>query len=41
MRDCYWFAVLQEVAEPGEAKRDKVVLFQNFFDDLRRLAPTR
>lgn len=34
------FAVLQDVAEAGE-KRDKVVLFQNFFDELRRLAPTK
>ena len=35
------FAVLQDVAEPGETKRDKVVLFLNFFDELRRLAPTK
>jgi dipeptidyl aminopeptidase/acylaminoacyl peptidase len=35
------FAVLQQVAEPGEAKRDHVVLFLNFFDELRRLAPTK
>jgi hypothetical protein len=32
-------AVLQPVAEPGDAKRDAVVLFLNFFDELRRLAP--
>jgi len=32
-------AVLQPVAEPGDAKRDTVVLFLNFFDELRRLAP--
>ena len=25
----------------GEAKGDKVVLFVNFFDELRRLAPTK
>ena len=35
------FAVLQDVPEPGEAKRDSVVLFENFFDELRRVAPTK
>ena len=35
------FAVLKEVGEPGEAKRDHVVLFLSFFDELRRLAPTQ
>ncbi len=34
-------AVFQDVAEPGDAKRDQVVLFQNFFDELRRLAPAK
>ncbi|MFI5183857.1 MAG: hypothetical protein ACHQNV_05630, partial [Vicinamibacteria bacterium] len=33
-------AVLKEASEPGEAKPDKVVLFLNFFDELRRLAPS-
>jgi serine/threonine-protein kinase len=33
-------AVLQEVAEPG-GKPAEVVLFENFFGELRRLAPTR
>jgi Tol biopolymer transport system component len=33
------FVVLKQVGEQGE-KRDKVVLFTNFFDELRRLAPT-
>jgi hypothetical protein len=35
------FAVLKEVEEPGETKRAKVVLFENFFDEMRRLAPTK
>ena len=35
------FAVFQDIAEPAQAKRDKVVLFMNFFDELRRLAPTK
>jgi hypothetical protein len=34
-------AVLQEIAEPGDARRDKVVLVLNFFEELRRLAPPR
>jgi hypothetical protein len=33
-------AVLKEVSVPGQ-KRDRVVLFLNFFDELRRLAPTK
>jgi serine/threonine-protein kinase len=33
-------AVFREVAEPG-GRLDKVVLFENFFDELRRVAPTR
>ncbi len=33
------FAVLQPVA--GEARRGHVVLIENFFDELRRLAPTK
>jgi hypothetical protein len=33
------FAMLQGVTEPGDASRDKLVLFLNFFDELRRLAP--
>jgi len=35
------FAVLQEVVEPSQAKRDHVVLFLNFVDELRRLAPSK
>ncbi len=35
------FAVVQELAQLGDATRDKVVLFQNFFAELRRLAPTK
>jgi hypothetical protein len=34
------FAVLEEVPE-ADRKGDHVVLFQNFFDELRRLAPAR
>jgi serine/threonine-protein kinase len=33
-------AVLKGVQEPGE-KQNKVVLFQNFFDELRRVAPSK
>jgi hypothetical protein len=33
-------AVLQG-AEPGDAILDKLVLFVNFFDELRRMAPNR
>ena len=32
-------AILQEVAGPDGPNRHHVVLFQNFFDELRRLAP--
>ncbi len=32
-------AVLQPVADSGDANRNAVVLFLNFFDELRRLAP--
>ncbi len=35
------FAVLRDIVDTDQAKRDKVVLFQNFFDELRRLAPSR
>jgi serine/threonine-protein kinase len=35
------FAVLQGAQDTGEAKRDHVVLFLNFFDELRRIAPTK
>jgi serine/threonine-protein kinase len=35
------FAVLKSGEEQAETKRDKVVLVQNFFDELRRLAPPR
>jgi hypothetical protein len=35
------FAVLQADEEQAETRRDKVVLVQNFFDELRRLAPPR
>jgi serine/threonine-protein kinase len=35
------FAVLQGIGDTADAKRDHVVLFQNFFDELRRLAPTK
>ncbi len=34
------FAVLQDTEEPAGA-RNELVLFQNFFDELRRLAPAR
>jgi serine/threonine-protein kinase len=33
------FAVLKADEEQAETRRDKVVLVQNFFDELRRLAP--
>ncbi len=32
-------AVLKASGDEGEARRDKVVLIQNFFDELRRIAP--
>ena len=32
-------AVLKAAEEQAEARRDKVVLIQNFFDELRRIAP--
>ncbi len=35
------FAVLQEIEQPGDEVRNRVVLFLNFFDELRRLAPAR
>ena len=34
------FAVLKAAEQQAEEKRDKVVLIQNFFDELRRVAPT-
>jgi Tol biopolymer transport system component len=33
------FAVFRDIVDPGQAKRDQIVFFQNFFDELRRLAP--
>jgi hypothetical protein len=33
------FAVLKAAEQQVEESRDKVVLIQNFFDELRRVAP--
>jgi hypothetical protein len=33
------FVVFQEVDNPEQAKHDHIVLLENFFDELRRLAP--
>jgi len=35
------FAVLHEVTGLDQSRRDQVVLFLNFFDELRRLAPAK
>jgi hypothetical protein len=35
------FAVLQEIRQPGDETRNRVVLFLDFFDELRRVAPAR
>jgi serine/threonine-protein kinase len=35
------FAIIQPVAEPADARHRSVVLVQNFFDELRRLAPPK
>jgi hypothetical protein len=35
------FAVLKAGQQPAAEKRDKVVFIQNFFEELRRVAPTR
>ena len=35
------FAVLRAAEEQAEVKQDKVILIQNFFDELRRIAPAR
>jgi serine/threonine-protein kinase len=35
------FAVVQEVRDPGDESLSRIVLFLNFFDELRRLAPAR
>jgi len=35
------FAVLKTAEQGAEEKRDHVVLIQNFFDELRRVAPAR
>jgi hypothetical protein len=32
-------AVLKTAEQPAEEKRDKVVFIQNFFEELRRVAP--
>jgi hypothetical protein len=34
-------AVIELVPEPAEARHRSVVLVQNFFDELRRLAPPK
>jgi len=33
--------VLKPAEEQTDVRRDKVVLIQNFFDELRRLAPAK
>ena len=34
------FAIAPAAQTPGDAKQDKVVFVFNFFDELRRIAPT-